>query len=83
MSRQFEKFMFGTALNGWSVAKYRDGEKRILVTEHNAHDRDQKEIVFENVEAFEVWIDDVVSDDDATYNQANAVNCLINAIEGE
>ena len=79
---KFEKFLFGVALNGWSVGKYSDGERVILVAEHiTKPDAESKE--FDSEDDYENWIDNIVDSETAIYNQAQAVRLVLDALEGK
>lgn len=79
---EFEKYIFGTALNGWSIAKYTDGEKVRIVAEHSDHE-DAGERTFDSADAYEAWVDGVVDDETAIYNKAQAVNLMLEALRNE
>jgi hypothetical protein len=79
---KFEKYIFGTALNGWSIAKYTDGECVRIVAEHSDFE-DAGERTFESVDAYEAWIDEIVDDETANYNKAQAVNLVLKALRDE
>ena len=82
MNMKFEKYVFGTALNGWSIAKYTDGERIRIVAEHSDHD-DDGERIFNSEEDYENWIDNIVDSETAIYNQAQAVRLVLDALEGK
>lgn len=74
---KFEKYLFSIEINGNVVEKYSDDEKIVLM--HKRGGKLQKKMTFENAEEYEAAIDSVVSDDDAVYNKANALNDVLKA----
>ena len=76
---KFDKYVFGIALNGWSIAKYMDGEKVKIVAEHSDHD-DDGEMIFDSEDAYETWINGIVDDKTAIYNKAQALNLVLDAL---
>ena len=79
---KFEKYIFGTMLNGWSIAKYTDGEMIRIVAEHSEHD-DDGERNFESENDYEIWIDSIVDDETAIYSPAEAVNRVLKALRND
>lgn len=82
MENKFEKFLFGTFLNSFGVAKYRDEKGRITLKIEHAERGVTKgfPIFFDSESKYDIWIDNIVDDETATYNKAEAVNRVINAI---
>ena len=76
---EFEKYVFGTFLNGWGIAKYTDGEEVRIVAEHSDYDNNG-EMTFDSEEAYETWIDEIVDDETAIYNKAQAVNLVLDTL---
>lgn len=76
---KFEKFMFDFLCDK-GVARYTDGEKYKLVVENVKTNETLGSISFETYDEYRKWIDNVVDDETATYNRAQATNLLINAI---
>ena len=79
---KFEKYIFETLLNGWGVAKYTDDEKVRIVAEHSELPF-LGERTFASEDAYETWIDGIVDDDTAIYNQAQAVNLVLKALRND
>ena len=76
---KFEKYVFGLALNGWSVAKYTSGEEIRIVAEHSDYANDGEK-TFPNENEYICWIDGIVDDETATYNKALAVKLVLDAL---
>lgn len=79
---KFEKYVFGTALNGWSIAKYTEGDRVRIVAEHSDYG-DAGERTFDSAEDYEIWIDGIVDDELAIYNKAQAVNVVLEALRND
>lgn len=79
---KFEKYVFGTLLNGWSIAKYTDGEKVKIVAEHSDY-KDAGERTFQSHDDYEKWVDSLVDSETQTYNKALAVDLLLDALRDE
>ena len=76
---KFEKYVFSTALNGWSVAKYTDGEKVRIVAEHSDHES-AGEKTFQSYDEYAEWVDGIVDSETQVYNRARAVDLLLDAL---
>ena len=82
MENKFEKFLFGTFLNDFGVAKYHDEKGRITLKVENVVRGVTKgfPVFFDTEDEYGAWIDNIVDDETATYNKAESVNRVINAI---
>ncbi|MCP4705724.1 MAG: hypothetical protein GY865_14085 [candidate division Zixibacteria bacterium] len=76
---EFEKYLFRTALNSWRIAKYSDGSRVKLIAEHDKRG-EAESIEFENIDEYETWIDSIVDDETALYNQALGVKLVLDAL---
>lgn len=76
----FEKYLFKTALFGWSLAKYSDGESVRIVAEHENGEIGES-ASFSSVDEYEAWIDSIVDDKTAIYNGAESVRLVLEELE--
>lgn len=77
---EFEKYIFSVELHGWSVAKYTEEEKVILVAEH-ADEKIGETISFDSVGKYEAWVDSVVEHDIQIENQYESVRLVLAEME--
>lgn len=77
---KFEKHLTGVALNSQFVAKYVDDDERVKLVVEFDGERVGPERLFESRDEYELWIDRVTDDADWTYNQARALNDILNAL---
>ena len=77
----FQKSLFGLYLNSVGVDKYEsaDGQIKLVVT-HAAKGDTKITRTFDNEDAYEIWLDSVVDDNDYYYNAANALNSVLSAL---
>ena len=76
-----EKDLFGQYLNGLGVKKFTNSSGRVLLVAWDVvSGQEIGKLEFEGVLGYEEWMDIIVSDEDAAYNRARALYCVLNAL---
>ncbi|MEE9338663.1 MAG: hypothetical protein V3U87_11335 [Methylococcaceae bacterium] len=75
--------MFNLGINDWFVSKYSDGTRIKLVEENPVSGETGFKKLFKSKDTYNDWIDNVVDDETASYNQAQALTLLFEALAHE
>ena len=77
----FQKSLLSMYLNSWGVDKYisEKGQIKLVVTHATEGDTDIS-MTFDKQEAYEIWMDSVVDDNDYHYNEARALACVLSGL---
>ncbi len=76
-----ERDLFGLYLADQGVKKLTSASGQVLLVAWNVVSGEKLgQIEFADSRGYEAWMDDVVSDDDAAYNRARALHCVLCAM---